>query len=99
MIVPILMAIWFGVRASRAGKNVIGWALAGAVLSFVVATVFANAGFLLVGGSLTPRMEPETYIAVRIVSAILSIVAMIVIGQLALKPRIDVSGAPEDPPA
>jgi len=95
MIVPILMAIWFGYRAKRAGKNVMGWTVAGVALSFVVATAFAHAGFLLVGGSLLPRMEPETYIAVRIVTAILSIVAMIVIGQLALKPRIDVVGAPE----
>jgi hypothetical protein len=102
MIVPIIMAIWFGFRASKTGRNAIGWAIGGAALSFAMATLFANLGVLLVSGSLRPRMELQTYMAVRIVTAVLAIVATIILGQVLLRPQAPVpleTAAVEEPPA
>ena len=77
MIVPIIFAIWFGYRASKTGRSVIGWALGGAVLAFVVNTMIANVAILMVAGSFTGKIDFATYIGIRVVSIILSILAMI----------------------
>ena len=76
MIVPIIMAIWFGIAANKARRNVIGWALGGALLTFIVATILANIGILLVTGELGGRIEFDTYMAIRIITGIATIIVM-----------------------
>jgi hypothetical protein len=81
MLIPLIIAIWFGVRANQCGKSVIGWAFGGAVLSLVAATVFTNAVVLLFTGSLTGRVELNTYMAIRVIGAILTIGAMVFVAR------------------
>ena len=49
MIVPLIMALWFGYTAHRAGRSRLGWGLGGAVLAVAVSSVVFNAGAALFG--------------------------------------------------
>jgi hypothetical protein len=49
MLVPIIMAIWFGYTAHRNGRSRLGWALGGAALSVAISSVVFNTGAALFG--------------------------------------------------
>lgn len=74
MIVPIIMAIWFGVHAHRAGRNWFGWALAGAALSFIVNTIVRNVGIAMFGpfdlDSVVPFLIISTIVAIAVIVAL-----------------------------
>ncbi len=76
MIVPIIMAIWFGVTAYKAGRNWFAWGLGGAVLAFIVGTIVVNLGALMFGS-----FSLDGYIAFRIISAVVAIAITILIGR------------------
>lgn len=88
MLISIIIAIWFGVRAHKCGKNIIGWALGGLVLTFIVNTVFANAALLLFTGSLTGRITLDIYITIRIIGALFAILAMIFVAKKFLSQKV-----------
>jgi hypothetical protein len=86
MIFPIIIAIWFGYLAMKFGRNIILWALGGAILTFVVNTILANFGILLVTGSLAGPIEYDTNIMIRIITAILTIVIVVNISIVSFRP-------------
>ncbi|MBN1907051.1 MAG: ABC transporter ATP-binding protein [Deltaproteobacteria bacterium] len=80
------MAIWFGTSAKKTGKSMIVWAVAGAILTFIVSTIYVNLGLFLVFGSFTGQVEFNIfftqYSAVRIIAVIASTGTMILIKQV-----------------
>lgn len=78
-IVPIIMAIWFGGIASKAGRSWFGWALAGAAISFVVSRVVAYVGDATFGpfspDSAVPFLIISTVIAIGITLGIGAVIA------------------------
>lgn len=77
MIVPLIMGIWLGVRAHKAGKNWIGWALVGAVLSFIVSTIVR-----IVGNAMFGPIPLDSVAPFLIISSIFAIVVTVVTGRL-----------------
>jgi ribosomal protein L40E len=87
MIIPIIMAIWYGVRARRLGRDWFGWALLGFFTPLIAATVATNVlGFLVSGGSMA--LDAETYTFVALGGVLTGILAGIVVGLVVLKPRV-----------
>ena len=75
MLVPLIMAIWFGYTARRAGRNWFAWAIGGAVLAFIVATIVPNVGAAMFG-----PFTLDNYIPFRIISSIVAVVITIIVG-------------------
>jgi hypothetical protein len=74
------MAIWYGYRARKTQRNVIVWALAGAVATFLASTVLTNLTLFLATGTITGRVDFNTFLTVRLVGAILGIIASVLLG-------------------
>jgi hypothetical protein len=81
VLAPVVMAIWFGWRARRAGRGVIVWTLVGAALSFVAA---------MVGGTLfnvAADMMPEWFLVRLSVFALFALGLPAALAALLLRPR------------
>lgn len=84
MLVPIIIALWFGYLANRCGKGVLEWALAGAFLTFILNTALLNVAVLLVPDSIIESTDFSAYFIVRIIPAILTIIVMLIVGKIFL---------------
>jgi len=71
------MALWFGIVAKRSGRNVLVWAIGGAVLAFVVGLIVGVVAREVVG-----RVRLRDYSTYLIVTALISIGLTIAIGAL-----------------
>ncbi len=91
LIIDIIMAIWYGMRARQLGRHWLGWAVLGFFvpdLAFTLAVyVFA---FLLTGG--TTELEAEAAGLVFLGAVMTGIIAGIVVGHKTLKPRVQKAG-------
>lgn len=87
MIFPLVLAIWFGYRARQAERNVLGWALGGALLTFLIATIITNLVAFVIAGSLPARVESGTFFTIRILGAVLSSVVTVLLGRAILPTR------------
>ena len=87
MIATILIAIWFGISAHKAKNSIIGWVLIGALLSLAVSfLVSLLASKLMVTSGLAGTIRYDDYLTLRLVTAVISVVAMLIIG-VAILPR------------
>lgn len=92
MLVPLIMAIWFGYTAHQAGKSWLGWAVGGALLAFLISTVTVNLAAVLFG-----PFTIDSYIPFRIVSALVAIAITVLVGR-ALMSRVKAGGGgPAEP--
>ena len=90
MIVPIIIAIWFSIKAKSVGKNRIKWALIGAVLTWGVATFFVNLGVLITTGSFKGPMEVGPYITNLVIMSLVAIGVVVWMGNsLFFNPELD----------
>jgi cytochrome c biogenesis protein CcdA len=80
MLVPLIMAIWFGVTAHKAGRKWYLWAPGGAVLAFVVVTVVTNLGAVMFG-----PFSIDVYVWFRIIAMVISIAITIWLGHLIMR--------------
>jgi hypothetical protein len=90
MIIPVIMAIWFGITAHKARRNWFGWALLGTLLSFIINTIILNINTIIlnVEGSMFGSFSSldrynyflDSYDYFRIVCLFLEIAANSVLG-------------------
>lgn len=91
MIVPLIIAIWFGISAKKSGKNIMLWSTIGFLLSLIFSTTLANSWIFLITGSLTGEVDSNTYFAVKIMSGIFSLVLMLLIGAISFPSRYKIT--------
>ena len=76
MIVPLIMAIWFGITARQAGRSWLAWSIGGAAFAFIISTIVVNLGAAMFG-----PFTVDGYIPFRIVSAIIAIAVTVLVGR------------------
>jgi hypothetical protein len=75
MILPLIMAIWFGLVARKAGRRWYVWALIGAAITFVVANAVSYMGNVLFG-----PFSLDSVVTFTIISAVVSIGMVLAVG-------------------
>ena len=82
MIVPQLMAVWFGVSANRAGRSGLLSALGGAAQAFAVGTIVVNLAAYAVD-----TIAIDGYLTFRFVTFLLSLVITVLLGAIFTRNR------------
>jgi len=90
MVVPIIMAIWYGYRAKIAGRNIFIWAIAGAVIVFIISSILVNSMLYLAKGSI----DSGDYLLISIFARILGFVITFIIGFKIVQPQYSDIKAP-----
>lgn len=88
MLVPIIIALWFGYLANRCGKGVLEWALAGAFMTSILNYALLNTAALLVPDSIIGSTDFSAYFVVRLIPSILTIIVMLIVGKIFLVAKL-----------